>query len=548
MSDRRWLLAGTVLLCLFALALVGRDLDQPGLYYDEVIQAVPAAEFLAADGRPSELPGVESTRLFGGWFPTMTQPYMGALKSQLLIPSLALFGNSAALLRGTTLLWGLVGLALAMLFARQVLGLQAALVAGALLAVDPSFLFIARHDWGSFSLGLVMRCAGLCFAVAGFRRREAWRLLAAGLCFGLGVYNKIDFAIFIAAATLALLISAPGTLRTVARERPGAALLGLLGFALGAAPMLATLPGLARRAGAMADRQGLDSDDWSEKLDTFTSTLDGSYFDRLMQAGGSFEGMAAVEGGTSGPFLLLFALASVALAVQVVIARRSDAAWRGQAFVLSAALLTGVMIFVTPRAVRIHHALLLYPFPHLVVAAAAVGLWNLHPSRISARVAAGLAVAVALAGGIALDLKTLATIHESGGRGRWSGALAELAQELRGDPGAVVVTLDWGFHQPLRFLNRDLPVIETIWELRGSGGGRPWSLDGGPEHVYLLPLPSLAVFDSGDSFLSAVGQLQTDDVEARTHRDGRGEPAFISVRIARPHRLVYRDRFEVIPR
>ena len=51
--------------------------------------------------------------------------------------------------------------------------------------------------------------------------------------------------------------------------------------------MLVSLPDLARRAGAMADRQRLDSDDWSEKLHTLTSTLDGSYFDRLMLSGGS---------------------------------------------------------------------------------------------------------------------------------------------------------------------------------------------------------------------------------------------------------------------
>src|SRR5262245_37884318 len=83
-----------------------RDLEVPGLYYDEVIQALPAAEFLREGGRPLQIPGARSTWLAGGWFPLMTQPYMGALKSQLLIPVFAAFGASTTSLRTTTFAWG----------------------------------------------------------------------------------------------------------------------------------------------------------------------------------------------------------------------------------------------------------------------------------------------------------------------------------------------------------------------------------------------------------------------------------------------------------
>ena len=38
-----------VLLCCIALGICGHDLDVPGLYYDEVIQAEPAVQFLADD-------------------------------------------------------------------------------------------------------------------------------------------------------------------------------------------------------------------------------------------------------------------------------------------------------------------------------------------------------------------------------------------------------------------------------------------------------------------------------------------------------------------
>jgi len=61
-----------------------------------------------------------------------------------------------------------LALLFAMLLAHRLLGLGPALVAGALLAVDPSFLFVSRHDWGSFSLALLCRCAGLWLFATGW--------------------------------------------------------------------------------------------------------------------------------------------------------------------------------------------------------------------------------------------------------------------------------------------------------------------------------------------------------------------------------------------
>ena len=154
-------LAFGLLLCVAVLAFAGRDLSTPGLYYDEAIQAAPAAEFLREGGRPLAIPGATSTRWLGGWLPLMTQPYMSALKSQLLIPVFAVCGAGPATLRLATLVAGCAGLLLCMFWVRRVWGTPAALLTGVLLASDPSFLFVTRHDWGSVSLALVCRGGGL---------------------------------------------------------------------------------------------------------------------------------------------------------------------------------------------------------------------------------------------------------------------------------------------------------------------------------------------------------------------------------------------------
>ena len=69
-------------------------------------------------------------------------------------------------------------------------------------AFDPSFLFVSRHDWGSVALALVFRGGGLYLATTGWARASLVRLAAGGLLLGLGIYNKIDFAPFVAGAGL----------------------------------------------------------------------------------------------------------------------------------------------------------------------------------------------------------------------------------------------------------------------------------------------------------------------------------------------------------
>jgi hypothetical protein len=273
-----------------------------------------------------------------------------------------------------------------------------------------------------------------------------------------------------------------------------------------------------------------------------------------MLAGGRFEEMFAVEGAAIGAFPMIFA-ASVAFVVARLYAgrRRSDRrdpASRAQAFVVLMALLTLIGFLLMPGARRIHHVMNAWPFPQLTVAIAVVELWRLGAARGRGRVALRAAAAgvagVVIAGGLFVGLHTLETIRATGGKGRWSDALARFADELAVRPGAVVVSLDWGLDGPLRFTAPDLALVEPIWKLRASAKrGETWIQDGTPEHVYLLYGDEYALFDFGSSLLEAVGSLPPGSATIRRHLDGSGDPAFLSVRIARPHRLVYRGRFEV---
>jgi hypothetical protein len=538
------LLCAIALCAALAASLGGRDLALPGLYYDEVIQAEPALAFLNRDARPSEIPGIRGTWLRGGWFPWMTQPYMGALKSQLLIPTFALVDPGAVSLRAATLAWGILGLALAMIWANRALGFAAAFLTGGLLAVDPSFLFIARHDWGSFSLALLLRCGALVLLYGGYHSRSPARLFAGGLCAGLGIYNKIDFAVSLAAMAAALVCVAPGLLRSAVTERRRDLAAALAGLTLGAAPIAIAAGDALAAAGAASRAQGAAASPWAEKLTVVGAALDGTYFQQLMHSGGRFELLSEAGGAGPTPALIVL-IASAGILGLLLLRDRIRGSWEPtratQAFVVLSLLLSVGGLLLTPRAIRIHHYLNAWPLPQLVMAAAFTEIWR-RAARPGGRVLRGAVVLLAagvLIGGVRIDLATLEDLTASGGRGRWSDAPERYARELA--EGTRLVSLDWGFHGPLHFSDPQRRLSEPVWSLRRARNPRRGHVIAGtPDDVYLVYEPPFAVFPFGGALLEALDSLPKDAAQVTRHLDREGGPVFRAIRFDRPHRLLFR--------
>ena len=531
-----------------ALAIAARDLASPGVYYDEVIQAEPALWFLRGEAAPPEVPGASHVTLFGRPFPLFTQPYMGALKSQVLVPILAFAGPDVRALRFATLVAALVGLVLAMAATRTAFDLPTAVLLGALVAVDPSFLFTSRHDWGSFALGFMLRSAAALALLAGWRVRSRLALFAGGACAGLAVYNKIDAAVPIAAAALALALASPSLRRELAARRD-AWIAPLTGALLAASPVLVRALSVLAMARVTARGEVSGAGEWTEKWRAHLAALDGSYFARLLHAGGSFTQMGDVVGAPTTFFPALFAVSWVGLALWLVRERGRGNAWPAQRFAVLAALFTQAGMLLVPHAVRIHHVLNAWPLPQLVVAVAVREAWRRAGATsaslrgvlaTSARGVLALTFAAALAAAVRVDLRTLDLARTTGGKGLWSDALGRLAPELA---GARLVALDWGFAGPLRFADPALRVDEPIWRMRGR---RPSTLEGDDTSVYLLHERPLAVFPFGPALLDAVAALPPGSARVEPHADRDGDTAFVTLRFAGPHRLVYRGgRFEV---
>ncbi len=539
-------LAAWAVLAAIVLGLAAHDADRLGLYYDEAFMAQQARDFVDPS-RPSVHPGsVRSIEVFGRPFPTYNAAYLGSLKSQLAIPSFAVFGASPRVLRVTTAATALVALGLAMLWIAALFGAPPAIVMGGLAATDPSFFFLAQLEWGPFTTNLLCRSAGACVLLAAWRTKGAASVAwagAAGLAFGLGIYSRADFALVLAAAGLALLAFRRELVVSALRERRGAVAAGAALLLLASLPMWSNVGALFSTSEAIADRGDL-----AERFWLLTQTLDGTRFHRLMEVGGVFE--RAAEARAEPTPLLGAALGCFVLLAVETLRRRGDEQARAdvalRAWLLATTALVTIGMLALPGAVRAHHQLNVFPLWHAVIGVAACDLfvrpWRDPRRAVFARAVLSVAIGFVVAGQIGRIADTRALIEETGGRGRWTHALTVFADELERE-GGEAVSLDWGFHEPLLFLTRTARLREGIWEIPVAlRSGRAWAHRGDASTRYLIHDEAYDLFGLGPRLLE-LARARGLDVE--THRDGTGAPAFHSVRVMQPHVLVFDGRFRL---
>jgi hypothetical protein len=189
---------------------------------------------------------------------------------------------------------------------------------------------------------------------------------------------------------------------------------------------------------------------------------------------------------------------------------------------------------ILPGAVRIHHTTLVYPFPHLLIAAAGAALWQ-HPWKmfVRRRIACGLLAAwllLLVASQFSAIARTQRLIRETGGRGWWSNALVEFSNEAKKRPGLVVSSLDWGFNEQLEFLADGPRLEEPFWQ---AAFGQAPELPHDTNHIYLAHPPEFALSPLGAQFMESVSRENKNAV-VQPWRDGQGKIVFYSIGFPAP--------------
>ena len=538
-------------LAVILFALAAPRVDRPGLYYDEAFMGQQAKDFFEPERGIQHPASTRQTELFGRPFPLRNAVYLGAFKSQLTIPGFALFGTSVRVLRLTTLAWSLLALLCTMLWAERIVGAQAAALGGILVALDPSYLFMSLYEWGPFTNIFLCRAAGFLLLTFGWTARRRAALAAGGLLLGLGVYSRADCAVVVAGAALALALVRPELIVEALQRRRVDLGVALAGAVLGASPMLISLGGLLATSGSpVVSGRG----DLAEKLRVLWTLLDGSHFLRLMEAGGRFDRM--FEGSAEATLFGAAVVAGLLLAAARTLLRlRRGARLGGEDFLWLTTVFVAAGMLALPGAVRAHHQLNVLPYPHLLLASLAVAGWRARRDR-PRRLTPWLWAAVSIVGvawvavaDLRVSARTFALIEASGGRGRWSDALAHTAQELESEPSARGISLDWGLHEPLLFMTRRARLEEPIWGIRQAvREAGAWRFRGGARDLYLAHDRDYDLFGFGPRFLAAARELARERpelVEIRAHTDLEGKVSYWSVRIAADHELSLQRRFVI---
>jgi hypothetical protein len=515
------LLAAWLLLAVVTVLFARQNVSVPGLYYDEAIFAGMAKDFVIGHVHGEHIPDHQTVMLAGRPFPLFVQTYLGALKCWMLMPAFAIFGSSVDVLRASNLFWQLIALLLLMLATRRWLGPVASMVTGILLMFDPTFFFLSTLDWGAVVPSFVCRCACFYFAIRWKDFRKARDAFLVGLFAGLGFFNKADFAVFLAGTGLAAFVCYRRQLFAAIKRHSPSVALACLGFAIGGSPMLLKIPRMLMLtiSGPHPNAPG----ELGIKLKTLLSMYDGTHFYRLMNVGGVFERM---YDGAAGPRAAIGIALMLAILAFAFVFDRNLAKARRIVFLIVAAILITLGVFLLPDAVRIHHAVLVFPLPQLIIGAVIGLIWN--SGRLQRTISLVAVILVCLSG-LRSIAATQKLIQDTGGRGRWSETLNQFCRETRDRTDLTIVSLDWGFNEQLAFLTDTPHLLEPVWNFNQTLAPLPPD----PNYIYLAHPAEYSVLKYDVAYLNQL-QKSGADVEITPHPDRQNEVAFYTIRFRSP--------------
>jgi 4-amino-4-deoxy-L-arabinose transferase-like glycosyltransferase len=429
--------------------------------------------------------------------PIMLMGYLGALKSWIYAPIFSLFGTGASALRDPVLLAGVASVWLFYLLLRRIAGERAAVIGCGLLAVDSLYLLTICFDWGPVAFQHLLLIAGMLLLVKFYQERGA--LALAGGCFlwGLAMWDKALAIWMLSGIGIAGILTFPRQIFAVTTFRRVA--ISVVAFVLGALPLiiynvkqpLATfrgyvtyetreIPGKARLLLATADGEGLfswlNNEDWQTKNHHPAKGI-------IQTASGGISALASHPRHNLTPWAFCLALLLTPLA--------PGNARRAIIFALIAMLIGWWQMAVTANAGgSVHHAILLWPFPQIVIGVSlAAASRRLGRAGIPAVAAALIAIMVS---GALVTNEYFTLIIRNGGGPNWTDAIFRLSDYMKGVSSSEVFCVDWGIFDSLRLLNQGKLKLR---EGTGPISKREWT---GDDREFLQGM----IGDSGHVFIN----------------------------------------------
>jgi hypothetical protein len=443
-----------LLCCLYFAGMGLVFLPYTGAQYDEVL-------FGSAIYPPISVEYAIETRF--GRVPIMLMSYLGALKAWVYKPILMVAGPSRMVLRVPTLLAAAVAIWLFFLAARRLIGPWPALFGTALLATDVNYLLTSLYDWGPVAMQhLLFACAlyGAVRFVQEPREGVRWRWLSlASFAIGLALWDKAVVIWLAGGLGLALLLVFPKELARIVL-RPWLAIPAIAALLAGAAPLLkynVVNPMKTLTAGVH-----VTSAEYPGKVRLLDMALAGDGLFGYISREQSPATPVALRSWESAVVRLndwlgrprhslqqaLTVLSLLAIPALLFGPHGRLALWIG----MGAAITCFVMFSTGNAGGSVHHIVLLWPLPQLLIALTAAEGIRVLPTRFRKLPAALVLLAVFT--NLAVANSLLADLARNGSSVIWSDAMGNLIRVAGNRPGHELIATEWGILEQVRFFSK----------------------------------------------------------------------------------------------
>jgi 4-amino-4-deoxy-L-arabinose transferase-like glycosyltransferase len=389
----------------------------------------------------------------------MQMSYLGALKSWIYSPIFHVFGTGVSALRDPVLLAGVASVWLFFLLLRRVAGERAAIIGCGLLAVDSLYLLTICFDWGPVALQHLLLVGGLLLLVRFYQTRKHLALAGGAFLLGLAMWDKALAVWMLTGIGIAGILTFPRQIFGVITIRR--AVIGALAFALGALPLIiynvdenfatfrsnvardtSDIPGKARSLMYTVNGQGLfgwlADEDWQAPVPHQPKGW-------LQNASARISSLA----GHPRHNLMIYALALALLLAPLA----RGTALRAILLALIAMAVGWAQMAVTANAGgSVHHAILLWPFPEMVIAVSFAAA-SRRLGRAGIPSVAAVLVVMMISGALVTN-EYYAVMSRNGGTLNWTDAIFRLSDYMKGVASSNVFCADWGIMDSLRLLNR----------------------------------------------------------------------------------------------
>ncbi len=391
--------------------------------------------------------------------PLMLMSYLGTLKSWLYRPIFQWFGVGVSVVRLPMLLAGAASVWLFYRLLRRVAGERAALLGCGLLAADSLYLLTTCFDWGPVALQHLLILSGMLLLLGFYQHPSHLRL--AGGCFllGMAMWDKALAAWMIGGIGLALILVFPRQIVGVTTLRR--VVISVFFFALGALPLI--VYNIDQPLATFRGNASWDTSDLAGKGRLLAATADGSaLFGWLNDEGwqtrdphlpdGTLQSASARISALAGHPRHSLMLYAFGLALLLAPLARGHAL-RAIVFALLAIAFAWVQMAVTANAGgSVHHAILLWPLPQMVIAISfAAASRRLRAAGIPAL---AVVLAVLMVSGLLVTNEYHFLMVRNGGSPNWTDAIFRLADYMKGVSSSNVFCMDWGIMDNMRLLSR----------------------------------------------------------------------------------------------